>query len=306
MSRLGARLARSGRRRVIVRGAVAVGFAAATITVLALPAWAHHPVLDGQTTCTNGDHVITWSIGNSQPDLEMTIASATASLDGTTTTYAVTGYVSPVAVSGTTSASSTVPGSTLGTVTLTVTGTWSDNSLTTRTTSVSLGAACPEETTTTTVAPTTTTTEAPTTTTTEAPTTTTTEAPTTTTTEAPTTTTTEAPTTTTTEAPTTTTTEAPTTTVAPTTTTTEAPTTTVAPTTSIPPSTSVVTEGSTVTTAPPTTDAPSTVVTTAKSVPTTGTLPFTGSNGWPVFVGLGSLLLGGVLLVLSRRRARLA
>jgi hypothetical protein len=145
-------------------------------------------------------------------------------------------------------------------------------------------------TTTTTVAPTTTTTVAPTTTTTVAPTTTTTVAPTTTTTEAPTTTTTEAPTTTTTEAPTTTTTVATTTSIG-----TEGSTTTEGPTTTI------ADLGSTVTTS----TIPGVTVSTAGSPSaTTGSpsLPFTGSSNVPPLFGLGALVVGGGLAVISRRR----
>jgi hypothetical protein len=93
-------------------------------------------------------------------------------------------------------------------------------------------------------------------------------------------------------------------------------------TSSIPESTTVVTEGTTATTASTTSTIPentsvvsestSTVpssVTTAGSVETTttvshGSLPFTGSSGLPPALGVGSLVLGGALLLVNRRRRR--
>ncbi|MCD9625191.1 LPXTG cell wall anchor domain-containing protein [Rhabdothermincola salaria] len=146
-----------------------------------------------------------------------------------------------------------------------------------------------------------------TTTTTTAPTTTTT-APTTTTT-APTTTTT-APTTTTT-APTTTTTAPTTTTTAPTTTTTEVqPTTTEAPTTTTEDTTTTSSVLGTTIISTPESSAPTTaanqqaaeVLGTTQSVTPTGALPYTGSESGRLLVAGGSVLAGGLLLVMLARR----
>jgi len=53
-------------------------FAVAT----ALPAAAHGEVLSGTTTCSNGAHLITWSIGNTNTPLAMHVVTATATLNG--------------------------------------------------------------------------------------------------------------------------------------------------------------------------------------------------------------------------------
>lgn len=267
-------------RRAAVVGVTSVGL----VAFLALPAWAHFPVLSGETGCPNGDHVVTWTIANSETDpaRPMTIVSADATVG--TQHFAVTGYVSPVVASGSTPATSVIPGSVTGTVVLTINASWPDGVTATRTTSVVLDQDC-VGTTTTTLAPTTTTTVEPTTTTTEAPTTTTVEPTTTTTVEA----------TTTTEEPTTTTVEATTTTVAPTTTTLVSPSTVV--------STTTLPIGKLGTTVPPTTE-PSSL--TVQAVTTTtiasGSLPFTGSSQAPPLVGLGAVGLGTTLAVIARRR----
>ncbi len=168
----GLRRARAWTRRFGTAGAGAL----LIVVVMASPAWAHHPLLSGETVCTNGDHVVTWTIGNvtTSVSLTMTIASATAAIGATP--YDVTGYSPTVEPNGpTTTATTIVPGDVTGTITLTVTGTWPDEVTETRTASVTLEQICiPDETTTTS------TTESSTTTTTESTTTTTTEAPTTT------------------------------------------------------------------------------------------------------------------------------
>ena len=169
---------RGSARRFAALAAVLAAFAGVSAVVVggsAISASAWHPVLSGQTVCTEGEHIVTWTIENSEtsPSSPMTIASAIATVGATE--YPVTGYTSPVPGAGSTPAQTVIPGSVSGTVVLTVFATWTNGEQATRTTSVVLDENC--------VPPTTTTTEAPTTTTTEAPTTTTTEAPTTTTTE---------------------------------------------------------------------------------------------------------------------------
>jgi LPXTG-motif cell wall-anchored protein len=295
------RLPRRGRARLRVIGTVAV-LAVATVVVFMGVAFAHHPVLSGETVCTNGDHEITWTIGNSESDKVMTITGATATMGAQT--YAVTDYSLTVDPSGSTLATTIVPGSTTGVVTLTVNAWWKINGVkATRTTTVSLLSTCTGESTT-----------APTT----APPTT---APPTT--EAPTT----VPEST---VPETTVPEwtVPQSTVPEST----VPETTVpewtVPQSTVPESTTIMTLGSTATlpttTIPEGTTAPdattSTVaaagstVTTAHSTDTTGRivqsgaqqqknqLPFTGSDSWPPVIGLAALALGGGLLVVSRRR----
>ena len=177
------------RRRRAVVSAASLATIAIFVIATALPAWAHFPVLSGETVCSNGDHVITWSIGNSETNRAMHIESATATQGAQS--FGVSGYTVDVAAAGATTATTTVPGSVTGTVTLTVEAHWSDGVDATRTTTVTLSSDCTPVTTTTTstTTSTSTTTEAPTTTTTtEAPTTSTTAAPATSTTIAATTT----------------------------------------------------------------------------------------------------------------------
>jgi len=261
------------RRRRAVVSAASLATIAIFVIATALPAWAHFPVLSGETVCSNGDHVITWSIGNSETNRAMHIESATATQGAQS--FGVSGYTVDVAAAGATTATTTVPGSVTGTVTLTVEAHWSDGVDATRTTTVTLSSDCTPVTTTTTstTTSTSTTTEAPTTTTTtEAPTTTTT------TTEAPTTTTTEAPTTSTTAAPATSTTIAATTTSLPTT---------------------ISTEGITATSSTIVAGATTTSTVTSD---TTGSLPFTGGgDAGPIF-GLASLGAGAIAVTLARRK----
>jgi LPXTG-motif cell wall-anchored protein len=110
-----------GRSRAGRVGLVA-GVVVAALGGLALPAYAHHAIVSGSTVCANNDHVITWSIGNNRDDELMTIESATATINGQS--YAVTGYTSPVGFSGTTTATTVVPGPVTGTITLSVHVTW--------------------------------------------------------------------------------------------------------------------------------------------------------------------------------------
>jgi LPXTG-motif cell wall-anchored protein len=267
-----------------VIGTVAV-LAIATVVVFMGVAFAHHPILSGETVCTNGDHEITWTITNSESNKVMTITGATATMGAQT--YAVTDYSATVGFSGNTLATTIVPGPTTGVVTLTVDAWWQDGDVhATRTTDVSLLSACTGGSTT---------------------------APTT----APPTT---APPTT---APPTT---APPTTAPPTT---EAPTTVpewTVPETTVPETTTIMTLGSTATMPttttipegttvhePTTVAAAGSTVTTAHPTDTTGRvaqsgaqqqnqLPFTGSDSWPPVIGLMALALGGILLVITRRR----
>ena len=283
-------LVRSGWSRAARRGgivaAASIAVVASFVVATAGPAWAHYAELSGHTTCSDAAHVVTWTIGNSEHHRTMHIESATARLG--THTYAVTGYSTYVGGNGTTSASTTLPTGSSGSVTLTVHVTWTDNYTATDSTSVKLISGCSPSTTkaTTTTTKSTTTTVAPTTTTTA--TTTTTVAPTTTTSEATTTTTDEVTTTTGGE---TSTTEAPTTVA---TSTTEAPTTVT--------TTPIVTLGSTGSTTSTTASSTPTQVTTAANPP--GSLPFTGgSDAGPMF-GLASLAAGALALAVAGRRNR--
>ena len=54
------------------RAALVAGVAVATVLGFATPAWAHHPVLQGSTTCSDGVHVVHWSTGTSETTEAMT------------------------------------------------------------------------------------------------------------------------------------------------------------------------------------------------------------------------------------------
>jgi hypothetical protein len=265
------RLGHSIRRR----GTLAAGMAAVVgifVVATAAPAFAHTADLAGTTVCSNGNHVVTWTIGSSDTTLPMTIDTVTATLNDSQQFPVVGAAVgTSVPAEGSISASTTVPGDMLGNIILHVAGSWSDGHADDKTFSVALISACGPDTTTTTTEATTSTTEAPTTSTTAA----------TTTTEAPTSTTVATSTT-----PPSTTSSTPITTegsTVQTTTTTEA--------------TGAL--GSTT----PTTASP-TGVTAAAVTPSanTGALPFTGSSDSGPIIGLSSLVAGGLALVLARRR----
>ncbi|MDQ1475903.1 MAG: hypothetical protein QOE62_1132, partial [Actinomycetota bacterium] len=115
MSRPGSqRFGRSVRRRGLIAVGVAT-FAGVFVAVTAIPAWAHRPLVSGQAVCSDGEHTITWSIGNTDTYLTMHIASATATLG--TLTFAVTGY-GDVASHAFTSATTVVAGGLTGDVVL--------------------------------------------------------------------------------------------------------------------------------------------------------------------------------------------
>lgn len=246
--------------------AVTLGAVAIIVVGTALPAWAHHPLLSGVTVCSDGQHLITWTVRNSETDHPMRVASATATLGSQT--FAVTGYDADLPPSGATSAQTTVPGGLDGTVTLTVHGVWPDFAGN-GSTSVVLVSHCPGSTTTTTAV--TTTTEATTTTVGNS---TTTSVPTTITTSVPSTTTTSISgnTSTTAEATTTTT------------------------------GTPVVTAGSTATTTTSGQSTPTSASRVTDAGGPSGSLPFTGGSTNGAVFGLLSLVGGAVALALTIKR----
>ena len=264
---------------------------ALVVLATAIPAWAHEVLLSAYTPCSDGAHVITWSMGNSETNQSMQIDSAVATMGAET--FAVTGYATTVAASSWTTGNSTIPAGELGTVTLTVHAIWSDFQGS-RSTSIDLVAQCGNNTTTST-ASTSTTIGGDTTTTVGGDTTTTVGGDTTTTVGGDTTTTLGGDTTTTLGGDTTTTLGGDTSTSTPSSTTVT--------------STPVVTEGSVVpsTTNSSTSSTRPTGVTAAgnpQSPGSTGSLPFTGSAaGGPIF-GLLSLALGALALAFANRKVR--
>ncbi len=182
-------------RRALVMLVVIVGVLAATVGT----AFAHFPVVSGTVVCTNGEHVITWSVWNNSagtPDV-MELQGVTVT-QGATVVGTVVGFGNgtslPPGIANLITGTTTLSGTMTGTVRLTVIGTYPETTFPglTRTADVVLPPNC-IPTTTTTVA--TTTTTAATTTTTVATTTTTTAPTTTTTVPAATTTATTPPTT---------------------------------------------------------------------------------------------------------------
>ncbi len=243
------------------------------VVATALPAAAHDEILTGHATCSDGDHLINWTIANTNTNFSMHVQSATATLNGGQQ-FPVVGP-SDIAGHVTAAATTTIPGGLTGNVVFDVFVRWTDGITNEVGINVSLSTGCSGSTTTTTGA-------------------------TTSTTEAPTSTT-EAPTTT--IEGTTSTTFEPTTTIE--------SSTTIAPTTTAS-STPIDTEGSTVVTTTtvksgalgstsPTT--PSGDIT-AASTPNaaTGALPFTGSSDSGPVIGLASLVAGAFALVFARRR----
>jgi LPXTG-motif cell wall-anchored protein len=161
---------KTARTRARGAGIVAI-VAAACVLVFAAPASAHNFTVHGVTDCPHGEHIITWTIGNPDHFGPLTIVSATAEIGGTT--YAVTGYTSPIPEGGSTNATTTTPGSETGEIHITVNGRFADGFTFTARGHVDLQPPC-EETTTTTASTTTTST---TTTSTTAPPTTVTSGP---------------------------------------------------------------------------------------------------------------------------------
>jgi hypothetical protein len=267
------------KRAVAVRTGIVAIVAAGALVASALPASAHHPVLSGEPSCpTNETRRITWTIGNSEDDAgkDMTIQSISA-VTGGGDTVSVVGYSSPLGPNETTTARSDLPGTFTGAVVLTVTGTWVTGQISTRSTTVTVMLTCgppPSSTTTST----TTDTSSTTSTTTETSTTTTS------TPEETTTSTTAAATTTsvTSGGGTTSSTSSP----------------PVGPAGG--PDTPVGPQGSVT---------PVTTRTTAAASPSASaggnTLPFTGSGGTSLIIGVAALALGALVLS-SIQRGRVA
>ncbi len=145
-------------------GATLVAVAVAFVALIAgaLPASAAQLSLSGTVTCSDGSHVITWTIVNDSSNT-VTITSIFTAKDPLS--YDVTGYTSPLAPGTTTHGTTVIPGSSTGVVDLYVNETWDESQGSDRA-SLDLGDPCGTATTTTTsTVVTTTTTVAPTTTT---------------------------------------------------------------------------------------------------------------------------------------------
>lgn len=156
--------------RIGIRALLTLVFAGASaltgppVSALAPPVPFHHATLAGTVACdVAGDQLVTWAIGNSQANEPMTIVAATAALNGAP--WPVVGYVSPVAPSGATEATTTLSGTLTGSLVITVRGRWPDAHHSVRSAGVELLGGCSTSTTSTTApASTTTTSPAPSTT----------------------------------------------------------------------------------------------------------------------------------------------
>jgi LPXTG-motif cell wall-anchored protein len=146
---------RRSARRLASRWLATIGVAAVAMFVTALPASASLLALSGSAMCTNGNHVITWTITNADSSRTVTITSAQTSADPLT--YDVTGYNAVLAPGATTHGTSVLPGSATGGVALYVYESWTDGSGSDHI-ALDLGDPCPTTTTTTTAEATTTTT----------------------------------------------------------------------------------------------------------------------------------------------------
>lgn len=113
----------------IVAGALAI----------AAPAGAHTAAVSGTATCSDGTHVVTWSITNGLPKKAMSV-DATAEAAGAA--YGVSVVTNPVPGGATTSATTVVPGGVTGDIVITVVATWPDEFTRTLTATVALPEQC--------------------------------------------------------------------------------------------------------------------------------------------------------------------
>ena len=98
------------------RVGLAAGLVVAMVLAFSIPASATNALMTVSEQCTNGVQVITWTITNQANDRYMTIDHAIASIGDTPVT--VSGYASPVAPSGSTTATATLASETTGTIQL--------------------------------------------------------------------------------------------------------------------------------------------------------------------------------------------
>jgi LPXTG-motif cell wall-anchored protein len=112
---------------------------------IAAPAGAHRAMVTGVASCSDGAHLLTWTITNDQTHKPMTV---TASSIAEGVAYDVSVVTNPVPAGGSTKATTVVPGGITGSITITVVGTWPDGFTRTVTATVALPEKCiPTETT---------------------------------------------------------------------------------------------------------------------------------------------------------------
>jgi LPXTG-motif cell wall-anchored protein len=121
----------------------------AFLLAFARPAWAHTVAVTGTTTCSDGNHVVSWTIHNNETAADRTLHIVSATATNAGTTYPVTGYDASIPPQGDSPASSTLPGGVTGTVTITVNVRWTDGFRNHATGSIELVSMCSPSTTTT-------------------------------------------------------------------------------------------------------------------------------------------------------------
>jgi LPXTG-motif cell wall-anchored protein len=128
----------------VVKSLAGLAIVAASLAI-AVPAGAHNANVTGVASCSNGSHLVTWTITNDLAKKPMSV-SATSVAEGVA--YDVSVVTNPVPGGGSTEATTVVPGEVTGTITITVVGTWPDDFSRTVTATVGLPDKCtPTETT---------------------------------------------------------------------------------------------------------------------------------------------------------------
>lgn len=106
---------------------------------IALPAGAHNATVTGVASCSDGSHLVTWTITN---DLARKAMNVTATATASGTAYDVSVVTNPIPGGASTNATTVVPGGYTGTITITVVATWPDEFTKTVTATVGLPEKC--------------------------------------------------------------------------------------------------------------------------------------------------------------------
>jgi LPXTG-motif cell wall-anchored protein len=128
----------------VVKSLACLAVVAASLAVAA-PAGAHHAMVTGVASCSDGSHLVTWTITNDIVKKPMTV-TATSNAEGVA--YDVSVVTNPVPGDGSTQATTVVPGGVTGSITITVVSTWPDGFTRTVTATAGLPDKCTAETTT--------------------------------------------------------------------------------------------------------------------------------------------------------------
>ena len=121
-----------------VKSLTCLAIVAASLAI-ALPAGAHNAAVTAVASCSEGSHLVTWTITNDVARKAMNVA-ATATASGTD--YDVSVVTNPVPGGASTKATTVVPGDYTGAITITVVATWPDEFTRTVTATVGLPEKC--------------------------------------------------------------------------------------------------------------------------------------------------------------------